>query len=166
MAAKTDFKLGQAIDSALGGGTNTPLVYLPPGQRTQTRVNKPTKLDVKDQLIRIQHEADPVGFLIAAMNGEAFQVHIITEGGEQISVPMQASMKDRIKIAMHLADKLMPNLNLHKHITPPGGDGNSGQLPGASGMTFAQMVAKASSNADHAPKAKVTTVDEQGNVEE
>lgn len=151
-AHNTGHKVAHAINTAIATGQSEPLVYTPPGRKTQTAVTTRVKT-VQQQLIRIEHDADPLGFLIHALHGAVFDVQIVTPEGQIITIKEQVSLKDRVKIAMFLANKQLPSMTLTKVIAPEPGSGKDGS--GNSGMSFAQMVARAA-HAGSAPKQPVT----------
>lgn len=129
-------------------GEVPPMAYLPP-----TINGKPTRIDervakrgiptVRDNIVRIQREADPLSFLIAVSNGQLFPVHIVQPNGEIATVYEMPTLNQRIRAAQYLAEKMMPKMGVIKVVDdrPPGAP-----VPAGAPMTFAQAVEKAASN--------------------
>jgi hypothetical protein len=148
---RNDPKLEQNIEGAMEG-TLVPMVYMPPGQRIKGKKGSmvvkrydDTRVQIQGEIVRIQQEADPTGFLIAVVNGAAFVSKFIDENGnihERIEFP---TLTQRIKVAQHLQGVYMPKLGVVKHILPPGkdGEGDGGDPNGR--PSFAQLVELAAS---------------------
>lgn len=136
----------------------------------QVQIRQPTRvIPIKDQIVRIQQEADPVGFLIAAQNGELFEeIDVVPdpENPGQVLIAKhytQATPKQRIEIARFLVNKIMPNLNVTKHIMDETNkDGNVDlKNPGKGGQSFDSLVREAARRVED----DVMRVLEDGRVE-
>lgn len=136
--------IDQSIDSALSGSNvvKAPVVSLKKVRRTGKnattsnivrRTEPPT---VQESVVRIINECDPVGFLSDVVNGKAIEAHIVTEGGEVVTIYETPSLKQRIQAANFLAERFLPKVAVVKHAhlhksadKPSHGDGRSfGQL--------------------------------------
>lgn len=99
---------------------------------------------VRDNIIRIQENADPIGFLMEVMNGSLFPVQFVDENGEIHEHYVAAGMTERVQIAKFLANKVLPTLSVTKHVVDPaGGADESGAAydPSRPGQpSFAQIV--------------------------
>lgn len=91
-----------------------PEVYLPPAIR-----NKKTKavsiaapVAVQDNIVRITNDGDPVGQLVALMNGMAVPSYVIQEDGSVQMIYETATMAQRISIAKWLGDRVMPKVSV------------------------------------------------------
>lgn len=84
--------------------------------RRELRVIKTQAPQVRDEIIRIVDEGDPIGFLIAVMNGELVESHLVDKDGEVHSFHSTATLKDRIAIAKFLTNKYMPTVAVTKHM--------------------------------------------------
>jgi hypothetical protein len=73
---------------------------------------KPTKVvTVRDNIIRIQ-ASDPIAFLMNVMDGRPLTQTFISPEGEVMQTYIDVPAKERIKAAMFLAGKLMPQMHL------------------------------------------------------
>lgn len=99
-------------------------------------------VSVRDNVIRIQENADPIGFLMEVMNGSLFPVQYVDEDGNLAEHYVAAPMDARIQIAKYLANKVLPTLSVTKHVidTPDPND-NQAYDPSRPGQpSFAQIV--------------------------
>jgi hypothetical protein len=112
----------------------------------KVEIAKHTHVDLRGSLLRIQNECDPIGFLMDVVNGKAFEQFIVLEDGKVAAELVAPTMRDRVSVARYLASKLMPNLQITKHVMTPSGD--EGNADSTGGMTFAQLVKKAAQEAD------------------
>ena len=160
--AKTHFLVKRGIDDILkGDGVVTPRPMVITGndypggreRRNVVRVHEASSVSrISDQLVRIEQEADPLGFLIAVQRGDLIPVHVVTDEGEVHTTYQQASVNDRITIAKFMVNKILPSLSVTKHLVqndePPEGTGQ----PGAPGQpSFAAMVSAAASRRSARP---------------
>lgn len=110
-------------------GTPVPSgVWLPPALRSkplriaqQVAVTRapPT---VQENVIRINGEADPIGLLIAIANGQPVATFAITEDGEVETAYETLPLKERLKVIFHLADKVLPRMQVTKKLGTEGKD--------------------------------------------
>jgi hypothetical protein len=115
-----------ALAAADVGKGLSPLVYLPPmlkGKRPTVveggaLLNPPT---VKENIVRIHDELDPIGMLMAAAAGLPLVAWIVTRDGQVEEISEVLPLKDRIKIAQWLGDRVMPRLRagIVEHRKPP-----------------------------------------------
>lgn len=113
--------------------------------------NRTDVLDVKSNMMRIQHNADPIGFMMEVMLGGMLPVHYIDDDGNVVTTYQQATIQQRLDISRFLANKVLPSMSLSKVIVD--NKKNDGQVedhrPGQPGApTFAQIVASASARWD------------------
>jgi hypothetical protein len=138
--------LEQAIERGLRGEVPDAQVYRPKkinGRpvREVAIVRRQQLPDVRGEMLRILTEADPIGFLIAVTQGMAFETHFITKTGDVVTEYEYADLKERIKVARYLTDKVIPKLAVVRHIVPEDLGGNPAEP--SSGMSWAQIVEKA-----------------------
>jgi hypothetical protein len=94
--------------------TVPPEVYLPPtiaGKKTRTAVVQ-SPISVSDHIVRIQTDGDPVGQLIAIMNGSMIPSYVVQDDGTVKTVYETATVAQRISIAKWLGDRVMPKVNV------------------------------------------------------
>lgn len=101
-------------------------VWLPPTLRDQPlRVSQEVAITKKpptvvENVVRINGEADPIGLLIAIANGQPISTFTIAEDGEVIMAFETLPLKERLKVIFHLADKVLPRMQVTKKL---GGEG-------------------------------------------
>jgi hypothetical protein len=104
------------------GRSLPPLVYIPP----MIRGKKPTVIGdgrllqpptVQENIVRIHESLDPIGMLMAAAAGLPMVAWIVTRDGQIEEVTEVLALKERIKIAQWLGDRVHPRLRagLVKH---------------------------------------------------
>ncbi len=153
--AKTHFLVKRGIDEVLASDGQTPprpMVITgndyPGGRerRLAVQVHGQSAVSrITDQLVRIEQDADPLGFLIAVQRGDLIPVHIVTDDGELVTKYQQASVQDRIVIAKFMVNKLLPNLSITKHLVAQA-DPDAPAAPGSPGQpSFAAIVSAAAS---------------------
>lgn len=132
-----------------------------PSARRGTEVVKFKQTEVKtirDQVIQIQQQADPIGFLIAVQTGALIEVVDIVAGPDgkpvqQISY-VQANLKQRIDTARYLANKVLPSMSVQKVVVEdnrPDQERDALSSTGDPGQpSFAQIVSAAASKAQDA----------------
>ena len=117
-------KLNEPVPSA---------VFLPPASRGgKNVVYALEKMDehpvsVEQQIVRIQQEADPIGYLIAIVTGQPVPTYTVLKDGsvkvEYHSLPPDSPVRERA--AKHLADKVLPRMSVtrkHRYVDPQTGD--------------------------------------------
>jgi hypothetical protein len=170
---KTDYNLKRGITSVMKSGAEVPPKLVISGndypsgkkRRQVIAVRAPTQvLSVKDNLLRIQTEADPMGFLISAQKGDLIACHYVDEEGNIVTKYEQAALADRISIAKFLVNKVLPNLTVTKHLVEQNtGDPEAPVRPGSPGQpSFAQIVSAAASRGYGADAEVVEGVVEDG----
>lgn len=128
-----------------------------PGQEVSVQVPNYTKIaTLHSSLARINEEADPIGFLIAAANGGLFPVHYVVEvdGEMVVQTEYQAfNLKQRESIHRFFANKLVPTISLSKVIQPrnaaEAAEGEVNADPAE--MSFLNMVRNAAGKAKKNP---------------
>lgn len=140
--------LGKVTDVLKSDGRDTgrPLV-IRGGKRTwrETVKMRPgtAVVSVRDNILRIQEEADPIGFLVEVMNGSLFPVQYVDDEGNVAEHYVAAPLDARVQIAKYLANKVLPTLSVTKHVVdvPGGEDGAASYDPNRPGQpSFAQIV--------------------------
>lgn len=102
-------------------------VWLPPALRDQPlRVSQDVAITkapptVVENVIRINGEADPIGLLIAIANGQPISTFAINEDGEVSIAYETLPLKERLKVIFHLADKVLPRMQVTKKLGDQGG---------------------------------------------
>jgi hypothetical protein len=154
--------LDRAIASVLEGSEMAPMI-IPAARNGRKEIirHAPTKIEnIRDTIIRIQTDADPIGFLIAVQNGALIECVSVGEEDSDIEPGMkvlkefkwyeQASPKQRIEAARFLANKVLPSLSVQKHIVEKPEEGvEEHYVPNADGApSFAQIVAIAAGKAN------------------
>ena len=97
-------------------------VWLPPLVRDQKlRVQHDVAVtreppSVVENVIRINGEADPIGLLIAIANGQPISTFAINEEGEVAIAYETLPLKERLKVIFHLADKVLPRMQVTKKV--------------------------------------------------
>lgn len=90
-------------------------VFLPPAQRVSHVFNTQMP-EMKDNLVRIQNECDPIGMLIAIATGIPVATHYIDGDGmlttQYETLPLNSPIRERI--LKSLADKIMPRMSITK----------------------------------------------------
>lgn len=113
-------------------------------QRREVVVQRPPTVSVKENLLRIQEEADPLGFLIAVQQGDLLPVTYVSDDGHVVTEYHQAGIDQRISVAKFLAAKVLPTLSVTKHVMEPPVDPSKDDYdpsrPGQANKTFAQIV--------------------------
>ncbi len=148
----------------IGAPRNTTM-RLDGSHRSQSLViRRPTQVEtVRDQIVRIQHDANPIQFLVDVQNGAMFEIINLEAEVDGYKKPtgrmiehktyQQASVKTRVDVARFLANKVLPSLSIQKHVfdedntnaeeTEIGQKGNRG-------ASFAAIVSAAASRAAEA----------------
>lgn len=138
-------KIEKSLTSAMQGNYQAP-VEIPAGRRVvHSRVRHTQMPDVREQIIRIYNEADPVGFLMDIVNGKMIETHAVVEKEGQLEVEttyVQPSIKQRISVAQYLAEKYMPRMAVVNHRHMHQLDQTQKDNPGQ--RNFAQIVNAAS----------------------
>ena len=111
--------------------------------------DKPTS--ISQNLVRIQQEADPLGFLMRIARGEPIPHFTVTSSGVEVEY-QTPTLGQQITTARYLADKYMPKLSVHQISSD-----NDKQIDGHS---WEAVVAKAAINAGSAQ-----TIEPQGGVD-
>jgi len=73
-------------------------------------------ISVRENIVKIQTH-DPINFLIDVMNGKPIPTHIIDESGNVHIEYDSVSTKERIRVAIHLSNKVMPTLQLTQAVS-------------------------------------------------
>lgn len=116
-----------------------------PGKQIVT-VRNARVTSVRETILRIQHECDPIGFLMNVINGAVFEAHEIGEDGQPSSFYESPTLQARIKVAQFLAHKVAPAISIQQHqlLSPPEEVvHNDPMRPGM--PSFAQLVQMAAS---------------------
>lgn len=154
-ARRQKFKLESILKQAKDGVTPDVMVYRPAqvnGKNVKevTIIKEQPLPSIKDNIIRIVNEADPMGILIAAAQGQLFEFHVVDKHGNIETYYESVDLGQRLKIARYLADKVMPRLGIVKHVMPTGGGGSDDDgSEGGDGIgDFARLVNKAAEAED------------------
>lgn len=116
---------------ALKAPPDTPVpsnVWLPPSIRDKdVRISQDVAVtrdapSVQENMVRISTEADPIGLLIAIANGQPISTFAINADGEVETAFETLPLKDRLKVIFHLADKVLPRMQVTKKSGPEEGD--------------------------------------------
>lgn len=108
---------------ALNAPPDTPVpsgVWLPPTIRDhKTRVSHDVAVTrepptVSENVVRINGESDPIGLLIAIANGQPISTFAVNEAGEVEIAYETLPLKERLKVIFHLADKVLPRMQVTK----------------------------------------------------
>ena len=97
-------------------------VWLPPALRDKKlRVAHDVAVtkappSVKENVIRINGEADPIGLLIAIANGQPISTFAVAEDGTVLLSYETLPLKERLKVIFHLADKVLPRMQVTKKL--------------------------------------------------
>lgn len=67
---------------------------------------------VQENIVRIQENADPIGFLVAVAMGQPVACFEVDEQGKVTVHYETADLQTRIKVNRHLADKVLPRMSL------------------------------------------------------
>jgi hypothetical protein len=101
-------------------------VFLPPAIRGKMvhaqYVTDGKPVDIKQHVIRIQDECDPVGLLIAIANGQPVATFTVDEDGETCAAFETLPLKDRITVIKFLSDKVLPRMSVFKKVDAKKGD--------------------------------------------
>ncbi len=95
-------------------------VWLPPTIRDEpVRVSHDVAItrdppSVQENVIRINGESDPIGLLIAIANGQPISTFAVNEAGEVEIAYETLPLKERLKVIFHLADKVLPRMQVTK----------------------------------------------------
>lgn len=97
-----------------------PEVYIPPtirGKKSKA-VSIAAPVAISDHIVRISNDGDPIGQLIALMNGQPVPTFVVKEDGTLDVVLQTATVAQRISIAKWLGDRIMPKttMNLKKDL--------------------------------------------------
>ena len=77
---------------------------------------------VQENVIRINGESDPIGLLIAIANGQPISTFAVNEAGEVEIAYETLPLKERLKVIFHLADKVLPRMQVTKKSGDKGKD--------------------------------------------
>lgn len=93
------------------------------------------------EILHIMHECDPIQFLSDIVNGIPLPHYVVKEDGAVETYYNTPSMRDRVRVAMFLANKYLPNVQVvkHDHALSPTQEGERTATPGG----FATILAKA-----------------------
>ncbi len=97
-------------------------VWLPPTVRDKPlRVSQDVAItrdppSISENTIRINNEADPIGLLIAIANGQPISTFAVSEDGKVEIAYETLPLKERLKVIFHLADKVLPRMQVTKKI--------------------------------------------------
>jgi hypothetical protein len=133
-----------------GGGPGQPLVvnHSKSGKEV-VKIARGPVVTVRQNIVRIQEQADPFGFLIAVQTGALIPVSFVNEEGEVETIYQATPLKERIAVAKYLAAKIMPTLSITKHVVDEGSgeeDDRGAFDPARPGQpSFAQVVNMAAS---------------------
>ncbi len=146
-------------------------------RNNQVVVRRPTQIEnVRDQIIRIQNDANPIQFLVDVQNGAMFEVINLEPELDENKKPtgrviehksyQQAKIQTRVDVARYLANKVLPSLSIQKHVFDQDGANDEeteiGQK-GNRGASFAAIVSAAASRAaasiEHRAPRPVKVVD-------
>ncbi len=103
-------------------------VWLPPKIRDHdVRVSHDIAItreapSVQENVVRISNESDPIGLLIAIANGQPISTFSVDEDGKVIAAYETLPLKDRLKVIFHLADKVLPRMQVTKKLGEAKGD--------------------------------------------
>lgn len=103
-------------------------VWLPPTIRDKpVRVSHDIAItreppSIIENTIRINGEADPIGLLIAIANGQPISTFAVNEDGEVEIAYETLPLKERLKVIFHLADKVLPRMQVTKKSGDKKGD--------------------------------------------
>jgi regulator of extracellular matrix RemA (YlzA/DUF370 family) len=92
-----------------------PEVYIPPtirGKKSRA-VSIQVPVELSEHIVRITNDGDPIGQLIALMNGQPVPSFVVTDDGELDVILQTATVAQRISIAKWLGDRIIPKTNLH-----------------------------------------------------
>jgi hypothetical protein len=137
----------QAMKHDLEGG-NLPLV-VDSRQRAMTiaRARTAPTISLKENLLRIVEEADPLGFLISVQRGDLQPVTHVNPQGELEVRYVQPDLPLRVGVAEFLAHKILPTISLKMQnpFQDAGDAEKEGPVrPGQPGApTFSEMVSRA-----------------------
>lgn len=104
------------------------------------------------EILHIMHECDPIQFLSDIVNGMPLPHYKVNADGSVDTHYAVPAMKDRVRVAMFLANKYLPNVQVvkHDHALSPTGEGDRTATPGG----FATILAKAARANERAMLAK------------
>lgn len=71
--------------------------------------------EVLDEVVRIVNECDPIGFLTDIVNGKAVQAYSVDKKGKVHEFYETPTLVQRVRAAMYLADKYLPNVSVIKY---------------------------------------------------
>jgi hypothetical protein len=124
----------QALASLDGVEAVPGYVFLPPrlrGKRVrivQDVAVKTSLPNIRDNIVRIVDEVDPIGLMIAIANGQPVASFYVEEGedGEPVVAVRYETvdLKDRLNIIRALADRVHPRMSISQSVPPekPAGD--------------------------------------------
>jgi hypothetical protein len=119
----THGSLKKHSELALKAPPDTPIpagVWLPPSIRGEkVRVSQDIAVtrnppSVTENVIRIEADSDPIGLLIAIANGQPIASFSVNEAGEVLTAYETLPLKERLKVIFHLADKVLPRMQVTK----------------------------------------------------
>lgn len=121
--------LDNAIAAILTEGTPSPMIYRAARTGSEAiKIMRPTQVvSIRDTIIRIQQEADPIGFLMGVMQGAVFETPLVMEEAtinevtgesmkqlKEVRLYESPTMKQRIEAAKFLANKVLPSLSVQQ----------------------------------------------------
>lgn len=122
--AKKELKKYTTRAMKLEDGPIPEAVFLPPairGNLVKVAYEGDGKVtSMKDHVVRINYETDPVGMLIALANGQPVPTVKIDRDGNAVTVYETLDLKDRITVIKFLSDKVLPRMSVFKKVE--GGD--------------------------------------------
>ena len=93
-----------------------PEIYLPPTineKNAKAIVLQGQPVSVHDNIVRIQTDGDPMGQLLAMMNGKLMPSYVVQKDGSVKTIYETATLAQRISIAKWLGDRVMPKVSVN-----------------------------------------------------
>lgn len=119
---KANLKAHTTKAMRLEEGSVPEAVFVPPAIRgkmvTVQYVTDGKPTDISAHVIRIEQEVDPIGMLIAVVNGQPIPTFTIDDQGETLVAYETLSLVDRIPLMKWFGDKLLPRMSINKKIEP------------------------------------------------
>ena len=123
--------------------------------KTVRKINRTAPPSLQDEVVRIVETCDPLELLMAIVNGQPIESHVVEvdkETGEPVisTYYETASLHQRERVARNLVDRYMPKVSVHAHLMGGQGSGKKGNNGGQNhpSGSFDQIVAAAAHEAE------------------
>jgi len=144
-----------AVEQIMENGRSPLPVYTPPNERSPREKQQMilakgpehNPIEMRGNLLRIQEQSDPLGFLIAVANGMPVPQYKVSEGKDgkaHVEVEYVVMPIDyRINVMKWLGNKILPQISVMKHFAAPASENQGSQDTSGFGAMLVNAAHKA-----------------------